>query len=108
MELKVGLVCDRGLNPKRPVNQDRFLAIANRGVFAVFDGVGGQRAGEVASQTAADTIEEALEHSSGNSPSEIIDRAIQFANRDILELAASNSAYETMATTVALVHIHGD
>jgi serine/threonine protein phosphatase PrpC len=96
------------LNPKRPVNQDRFLAIANRGVFAVFDGVGGQRAGEVASQTAADTIEEALQHSSSNLSSEIVDRAIQFANRDILELAESDTAYETMATTVALIHIQGD
>ena len=108
MELKVGLVCDRGLNPKRPVNQDRFLAIANRGVFAVFDGVGGQRAGEVASQTAADTIEEALEHSPGDPSAEIINRAIQFANRDILELAESDVAYKTMATTVALIHIQGD
>ena len=108
MELKVGLVCDRGLNPKRPVNQDRFLAIANRGVFAVFDGVGGQRAGEVASQTAADTIQEALEHPSGDSSSEVVDRAIKFANRDILELAESETAYQTMATTVALIHLQGD
>ena len=108
MELKVGLVCDRGLNPKRPVNQDRFLAIANRGVFAVFDGVGGQRAGEVASQTAADTIQEALEHPSGDSSSEIVGRAIRFANRDILELAESETAYQTMATTVALIHLQGD
>ena len=53
MELKAGFVCDRGLNPKRPVNQDRYLAMAERGLFAVFDGVGGQRAGEVASETAA-------------------------------------------------------
>jgi len=60
MDLKVGYVCDRGLSPKRPVNQDRFLAIPERGLFAVFDGVGGQRAGEVASQTAAETIEEAI------------------------------------------------
>ena len=59
MDLKVGYVCDRGLSPKRPVNQDRFLVIPKRGLFAVFDGVGGQRAGEVASQTAAETIEEA-------------------------------------------------
>ena len=104
----MGLVCDRGFNPKRPVNQDRFLAIANRGVFAVFDGVGGQRAGEVASQTAADTIEEALEHSPGDPSTEIIGRAIQFANRDILELAESDAAYKTMATTVALIHVQGD
>jgi serine/threonine protein phosphatase PrpC/TolA-binding protein len=108
MELKVGFVCDRGLNPKRPVNQDRFLAIAERGLFAVFDGVGGQRAGEVASQTAADTIEEALTHTRADSSLELIRRAIQFANRDILEMSASDPAYKTMATTVALLHVDGN
>jgi|SRR6266404_1340192 len=79
MDLKVGYVCDRGLSPKRPVNQDRFLAIPERGLFAVFDGVGGQRAGEVASQTAAETIEEALAHNSDGSSVELIRRAIDFA-----------------------------
>jgi PPM family protein phosphatase len=108
MELKVGSVCDRGLNRKRPVNQDRFLALPERGLFAVFDGVGGQRAGEVASQTAAETIEEALTQSSANSSDQLIRRAIQFANRDIFEMAESDPAYKTMATTVALVYINGD
>ncbi|SRR6266404_2213724 len=108
MDLKVGHVCDRGLNPKRPVNQDRFLSIPERGLFAVFDGVGGQRAGEVASQTAADTIEETLTHHSGDgSSSELIRRAIEFANRDVLELAESDPAFKTMATTVALIHVDG-
>jgi len=75
MDLKVGYVCDRGLSPKRPVNQDRFLAIPERGLFAVFDGVGGQRAGEVASQTAAETIEEAITHNSADGSSvEVIRR----------------------------------
>lgn len=104
MELKAGIVCDRGLNPRRAVNQDRYLALPERGLFAVFDGVGGQRAGEVASQTAADTIEEAVRHDSASSPAELIRRAIQFANRDIFELAASNPEFRTMATTVALIH----
>ncbi|HSB11132.1 MAG TPA: protein phosphatase 2C domain-containing protein [Blastocatellia bacterium] len=109
MDLKAGYVCDRGLNPKRPVNQDRFLAIPDRGLFAVFDGVGGQRAGEVASQTAADTIEEALVNAAADGSSvETIRRAIDFANRDIFEMAESDPAYKTMATTVALIHIHGD
>lgn len=108
MELKAGFVCDRGLNPKRPVNQDRFLAIAERGLFAVFDGVGGQRAGEVASQTAADTIEEALTHTQADSSLELIRRAIEFANRDIFEMAESDPAYKTMATTIALLHIDGN
>lgn len=106
MELKVGHVCDRGLNPRRPVNQDRLLVMAERGLFAVFDGVGGQRAGEVASQTAAETIEEALAHTSAASPAELIRRAIEFANRDIFEMAASNPEYRTMATTVALIHVN--
>ena len=101
----MGFVCDRGLNPRRPVNQDRYLALADRGVFAVFDGVGGQRAGEVASQTAADTVEEALAHSPDGSSLDVIRRAIQFANRDVLELADTDPAYRTMATTVALIHI---
>jgi protein phosphatase len=108
MDLKAGFVCDRGLNPKRPVNQDRFLAVAERGLFAVFDGVGGQRAGEVASQTAAETIEEALAHTTAESSVELISRAIKFANRDIFEMAESDPAYKTMATTVALVHIEGN
>jgi serine/threonine protein phosphatase PrpC len=112
MDLKVGYVCDRGLSPRRPVNQDRYLAIPERGLFAVFDGVGGQRAGEVASQTAAETIEEALTHhtariTDGESV-ELIRRAIDFANRDVFELAESDPAYKTMATTVALIHIAGN
>jgi serine/threonine protein phosphatase PrpC/TolA-binding protein len=107
MDLKIGFVCDRGLNPKRPVNQDRYLSIPERGLFAVFDGVGGQRAGEVASQTAAETIEEALAHQSSGAAPEMIRRAIKFANRDIFEMAESDPAYKTMATTVALIQIDG-
>jgi serine/threonine protein phosphatase PrpC len=109
MDLKAGYICDRGLSPKRPVNQDRFLSMPERGLFAVFDGVGGQRAGEVASQTAAETIEEAFTHNpAGNVSIELIRRAIDFANRDVFELAASDPAYKTMATTVALIHVDGN
>jgi serine/threonine protein phosphatase PrpC len=108
MDLKAGYVCDRGLNPKRPVNQDRFLSVPERGLFAVFDGVGGQRAGEVASQTAAETIEEALAHTTADSSVDLVSRAIRFANRDIFEMAESDPAYKTMATTVALLHVDQD
>jgi len=108
MELKAGFVCDRGLNPKRPVNQDRYLAAPEHGLFAVFDGVGGQRAGEVASQAAADTIEEALAHIEAASSVELIRRAIRFANRDIFEMAESDPAYKTMATTIALLYVDGE
>lgn len=108
MEIKVGVVCDRGLNPKRPVNQDSYLALAAHGLFAVFDGVGGQQAGEVASRMAAETIEEALADVGVSLSPDGIRRAVQFANRDIYEHAESDPAYKTMATTVALLQIEGN
>src|SRR5215469_14809234 len=83
VRLRAGVICDRGLNPRRPVNQDRYLAMNEIGLFAVFDGVGGRKAGEVASQTAADTVEEAFAAPSAVPASELIRRAIQVANRDI-------------------------
>jgi protein phosphatase len=106
--LIAGAVCDRGLSPRRPVNQDRYLALADIGLFAVFDGVGGRRAGEVASQTAADTVEETFAANSEGPSAERIRRAILFANRDIYELGQTEPAYGSMATTIALLHIEGD
>lgn len=108
MKLRVGTVCDRGLNPKRPVNQDRLLVLPRTGLFAVFDGVGGHRAGEVASQAAADTIREALSTANNAAPTELVTQAIGLANRDIFELAESDPAYKSMATTVALAYINGN
>jgi len=78
------------------------------GLFAVFDGVGGRKAGEVASQTAADTVEEAFAAPSAVPASELIRRAIQVANRDIYELGETEPAYGSMATTVALLYLHGN
>ena len=105
MELTAGLVCDRGLNPKRLVNQDSYLLVPESGLFGVFDGVGGQRAGEVASQTAAETIQETVTHSTLASPVDLMRSAVQFANRDILEMADTEPSYRTMATTAALLFI---
>src|SRR5215813_12263948 len=102
-----GAICDRGLNPRRPVNQDRYLAISEAGLFAVFDGVGGRKAGEVASQTAADTVEETFAAESNAPSTDLIRRAIQIANRDIYELGQAEPAYGDMATTVALLLVDG-
>jgi serine/threonine protein phosphatase PrpC len=78
------------------------------GLFAVFDGVGGRKAGEVASQTAADTVEEAFAAASTSPPAELIRRAIQIANRDIYELGQTEPIYGNMATTVALLYFDGN
>lgn len=107
MEIKFGIISDKGLNPRRPVNQDSYLALPKQHLFAVFDGVGGQRAGEVASHMAAETIEEEFANPATNSVAELINLAIKHANRDICEAAEHNADYRTMATTVALIHFAG-
>ena len=81
--------------------------LTERGLFAVFDGVGGQKAGEVASRTAAETVAEALASRQNGSPVEAIRTAIESANRDIMELAEREPQYRTMATTVALAKLDG-
>jgi len=66
LTLKSSAVTDRGLSEKRPLNEDSFLADSERGIFAVADGVGGAEAGEVASQTAIEVLDEAFRHKDEN------------------------------------------
>jgi len=53
-------VSDRGLSKKRPQNEDSFLELNERGLFAVADGVGGAQAGDVASKIAVEILGEAF------------------------------------------------
>ena len=67
MRLKVGAATSTGR--VRPINEDAFLAQADRGLFVVCDGMGGAASGEVASQLAVDTIGASL-----NPPSQSLRR----------------------------------
>ncbi len=108
MDLRVGSVCDRGLSQKRPVNEDRCLVLPAHGLFVVCDGVGGHNSGEVASQLAVDTIEEALAQFEGGDVEDLLRNAIRYANRDIFEMASSQQAYDGMGTTIALLYLDED
>src|SRR5947199_6575330 len=102
---EVGTVTDRGLSPKRPINEDRYLAMPQKGLFAVADGVGGELAGEVASQTVVDALAEAVGNYSSNGDVEIfLERILQRANRQIHEAAKANQELSGMASTVALIY----
>src|SRR5712664_349337 len=75
---------DRGLNERRPLNEDSFLEDAERRIFAVADGVGGAEAGEVASQTAIEVLDEAFRHQPDSADVEdLMELAIQRANASI-------------------------
>jgi serine/threonine protein phosphatase PrpC len=102
-------VTDRGLNEKRPLNEDSFLADSERGIFAVADGVGGAEAGEVASQTAIEVLDEAFRHKvDGADIEDLMELAIQRANSSIHQMAQDHAKFSMMATTVVALHIKGN
>jgi serine/threonine protein phosphatase PrpC len=107
MRLKVGAATSVGR--VRPINEDAFSADSDRGLFVVCDGMGGSAAGEVASRLAVDTIGERVWASPvphdntdhGFQPRTThLGRAVEAANRAILESAASDLAHSGMGTTV--------
>ncbi|HZE64609.1 MAG TPA: PP2C family serine/threonine-protein phosphatase, partial [Pyrinomonadaceae bacterium] len=106
LTLKSAAVTDRGLSEKRPLNEDSFLADTERGIFAVADGVGGAEAGEVASQTAIEVLDEAFRHKEDSADIEdLMELAIQRANASIHKMAQEHAKFAMMATTIVALHI---
>jgi serine/threonine protein phosphatase PrpC len=106
LTLKSSAVTDRGLSEKRPLNEDSFLADSERGIFAVADGVGGAEAGEVASQTAIEVLDEAFRHKDDDADIEdLMELAIQRANASIHQMAQEHAKFAMMATTIVALHI---
>ena len=97
---------DRGLNERRPLNEDSFLADRERSIFAVADGVGGAEAGEVASQTAIEVLDEAFRHQAdGSDVEDLMELAIQRANASIHQMAQEHARFAMMATTIVALHV---
>ena len=108
-KIEVGSISDRGLSEKRPLNEDSFLCDPARGIFVVADGVGGAEAGEVASQTAVDVLNDAFQHkvTDGEDVEDLMELAIQRANSSIHQMAQDNPRFSMMATTVVALHLDG-
>lgn len=109
-DLHIGSISDRGLSEKRPLNEDSFLADSARGIFAVADGVGGAEAGEVASQTAVEVLDEAFRHNvaDGDDVEDLMELAIQRANSSIHQMASEHPRFSMMATTIVALYINRD
>jgi serine/threonine protein phosphatase PrpC len=108
-KIAVASISDRGLNEKRPMNEDSFLADQERRIFAVADGVGGAEAGEVASQTAVDVLNEAFRHrvTDRDDVEDLMELAIQRANSSIYQMAREQPRFSMMATTIVALHLEG-
>ncbi|HKG45498.1 MAG TPA: PP2C family serine/threonine-protein phosphatase [Pyrinomonadaceae bacterium] len=109
LQVQSASLTDRGLNERRPLNEDSFLHDPPRSIFAVADGVGGAEAGEVASQTAIEVLDEAFRHQpDGADIEDLMELAIQRANAAIHQMAQEHAKFSMMATTIVALHIKGN
>jgi serine/threonine protein phosphatase PrpC len=99
MNWSSGAATDTGMIRER--NEDRYWIDAERGVFLVVDGVGGQAAGELAAQIAVDAIRESLFAVAGDAERRVRG-AIAEANNRIFERAGDEEEYRGMACVLTL------
>ena len=83
----------------RKTNQDAYIALPERNLLAVADGMGGHLGGDIASLTAIKVLEEFVKKHDGN-PEEILLEALQEANKRILAASVNNALLEGMGTTL--------
>jgi PPM family protein phosphatase len=91
----------------RRENEDRIHVDAERGIFVVADGLGGQAAGERAAQTAIEMIVARLARQTGATEDRIRE-AIAVANNEIYRLARENPEWQGMACVVTVAVVEDD
>ena len=99
MRIQAGVSTDIGR--VREGNEDSFLV--EHPLYAVADGMGGHRGGEVASQLALETVEELSRRGRGS-----LAEQIREANRAVFERSAEDRAVTGMGTTLTAVVAEGD
>ncbi|MDR0886748.1 MAG: protein phosphatase 2C domain-containing protein [Clostridiales Family XIII bacterium] len=104
----------------RSNNEDALLVLPAKGVFAVFDGVGGASSGEIASRAAVNSLQDFLEKNPMDKADEFEEtyrdnwlegyflRCFRKMNTEILSIVAREPVTKGMATTAVLGVFYGD
>ncbi len=100
MILRAAASTDVGL--RRKANEDRYAVSPDLGLYLVADGMGGHRAGQVASEMAAEVALEAVQALEGasSSLSEKLRYAVAAANRAIFTRSTQEPGLTGMGTTL--------
>jgi PPM family protein phosphatase len=101
--VKTNVRCAGASDPGRvrSNNEDAFHIDAERGIFLVVDGIGGQAAGEKAAEIAVQRVRARLERQTGTVEQRVRE-AITMANNEILRTARANPDFEGMACVLTL------
>ncbi len=83
-------------------NEDYFLIDADAGLYIVADGMGGQQAGEYASQTAVQAVAETVRNAAAPNADVLLSAFLEADSR-VKELARSDPAFQGMGTTLVAV-----
>jgi serine/threonine protein phosphatase PrpC len=89
---------------QRSSNEDSL--VCEPPLFAVADGMGGARAGEVASQLAVEVLEEDTAEAAGGMEAHLAE-LVREANRRIYELSTDDESRRGMGTTLTAAKLHG-
>lgn len=106
--MKAFALTDVGKN--RVTNQDYVYSSADAvgnlpNIFIVADGMGGHKAGDVASVTAVDTVLKSIKNSTKKDVISIIDEAIFTANETLFEKSNNNEEWKGMGTTLVIATV---
>ena len=105
---------------KRDNNEDTYHTDDRIGLYVVADGMGGHRAGEVASSTVVSSVKDYLEafHTSPEaenkaevnmSPAAVaVCHSVELANRVVHQLSQDQGSYKGMGSTAAVAYVYGD
>lgn len=97
---------------ERAVNQDYVYAKLDDigclpNLFVVADGMGGHKAGDMASRYTVDTLVELLKESGGKDPLDAVNNNIKLVNTLLLKKAGESEEYEGMGTTLVVASVFG-
>jgi len=110
------------IGKKRKINEDSVFLDDKLGLYLIADGMGGHRAGEVASNIVVETISDYIKKLSEddatqefNIPDETLSReanhlisAISLSNRIAYQVSSKNEAYRGMGSTLSAVYFNKD
>jgi serine/threonine protein phosphatase PrpC len=101
MKIESGVATDIGR--VRDGNEDSFLVVADPPLFAVADGMGGHRGGEVASHLALETVEELAQQGEGTLADQVRE-----ANRAVFAKSQGDRSVNGMGTTLTAARVLED